>query len=271
MKKFYQSIQKFMCFTCLSMLLFLLKTDYVNAEELPGAQAENAAVDTRPDYVIYVNSAFNCVTVKQQDKNGVLTPIRSFVCSCGREGHETPEGTFQTSDYYEWRKMVDGTYGRYAVRFNGQILFHSAPYLEESPDTLEWEEYNKLGQSASLGCVRMSLKDAKWIYDNCKPGTKVVVYSDNEYAGDLGKPSAAKIDANSSCKAWDPTDTDINNPWLTGVEPYVPFSGTIDEFNYMAYADRYPDLKNAFGYDKEALYEHYITCGINERRIVVSY
>ena len=76
------------------MLLFLLKTDYVNAEESPSAQTENAEVDTRPDYVIYVNSALNCVTVKQQDENGTLMPVRSFVCSCGREGHETPEGTF---------------------------------------------------------------------------------------------------------------------------------------------------------------------------------
>ena len=90
MKKFYHSIQKIMF---LSMLLFLLKTDYVNAEESQSAQNATAAVDTRPDYVIYVNSALNCVTVKQQDENGVLTPIRSFICSCGREGHETPEGT----------------------------------------------------------------------------------------------------------------------------------------------------------------------------------
>ncbi len=267
-KKFKSSIQKFIC---LSILLFLGAANDVHAEELPEAQTENATDDARPDYVIYVNRALNCVTVKQQGEDGTLTPIQSFVCSCGREGHETPEGTFRTSNYYEWREMVDGTYGRYAVRFNGKILFHSAPYLDAAPDTLEWEEYNKLGQSASLGCVRLSVKDVKWIYDNCKAGTEVVVYSDTETAGDLGKPSAAKIDADSSCKNWDPTDTDARNPWITGVTEYVPFSGTIDEFDYMAYADRYPDLKNLFGYDKEALYDHYVNCGINEGRIAVSY
>lgn len=268
MRKYNHSIRNFIC---LGILLFLGATSYVSAEELPDTQTENLVVDTRPDYVIYVNRALNCVTVKQQGADGTLTPIRSIVCSCGREGHETPEGTFQTSNYYEWREMVDGTYGRYAVRFNGKILFHSSPYLEASPDTLEWEEYNKLGQSASLGCVRMSVKDIKWIYDNCKPGTKVVVYSDTEKAGDLGKPSAIKIDASSSCKTWDPTDTDSRSPWLTGAAAYTPFSGTIDEFNYVAYADQYPDLKNTFGYDKEALYDHYINCGINEGRIAVSY
>ena len=268
MKKLSCSIKRIIC---LGILLFLGAGSYANAAELPDVQTENTVIDTRPDYVVYVNKALNCITVKQQSEDGSLTPVKSIVCSCGNEGSETPEGTFQTSNYYEWRKMVDGTYGRYAVRFNGKILFHSVPYFEEAPNTLEWEEYNKLGQNASLGCVRMSVKDAKWIYDNCKPRTVVVVYSDNEDVGELGKPTAIKIDDNSSCRMWDPTDTDTNNPWLTGQEEYSPFVGTIDEFNYIAYADRYPDLRNVFGYDKDALYEHYITLGINEQRIAVSY
>lgn len=270
MKKLRNSIKKIVCLS-LGIFLFLGMGSYSNAAELQDAQTENAAVDPRPDYVIYVNRVLNCITVKQPGEDGSLTPVKSIVCSCGREGSETPEGTFQTSDYYIWRKMVDDTYGRYVVRFNGKILFHSVPYIEEEPDTLEWEEYNKLGQNASLGCVRMSVKDAKWIYDNCKPGTQVIVYSNYEDAGELGKPEAVKIDENSSYRVWDPTDPDKNNPWMAGQEEYHPFTGTIDEFNYVAYADRYPDLKNMFGYDKEALYEHYITFGIDERRIAVSY
>ena len=252
------------------MLLFTGTIDCVNAAEIPSAQAETASNDTRPDYVIYVNNALNCVTIKQKNDDGTLMPVKAMVCSCGRENRDTPEGIFQTSDYYEWRKMVDNTYGRYAVRFNRMILFHSVPYIESSPDTLEWEEYNKLGENASLGCVRLSVEDAKWIYDNCKQGTTVVVYSDSETAGELGKPSAIKIDENSPYRTWDPTDADMNNPWLAGKTEYVPFLGTIDEFNHVAYADRYPDLRDAFGYDKNALYEHYVKCGINERRIAVS-
>lgn len=270
MKKFSNSVKKYIC---LGILLFGGMGSHANAAELPDVQAETAVIDTRPDYVIYVNRALNCITVKQLDVNGDLTPVKSIVCSCGREGSETPEGTFRTSDYYEWRKMVDGTYGRYVVRFNRKILFHSVPYVEESPDTLEWEEYNKLGENASLGCVRMSVKDAKWIYDNCKPETKVVVYSDDEEAGELGKPTAIQIDEDSPYKMWDPTDMDINNPWEPEPEQeeYLPFTGTIDEFDYVAYADRYPDLKNVYGYDQDALYEHYITFGIDEQRIAVSY
>lgn len=250
-------------------LLFFTAND-TNAAELPNPQPEDITVDTRQDYVIYVNTALNYITIKQQNADGTLTPVKAMVCSCGREGHRTPQGTFHTSDYYEWRIMVDDTYGQYAVRFNNKILFHSVPYTEASPDTLEWEEYNKLGESASLGCVRLSVADSKWIYDNCKPGTTVVVYADCEEVCEFEIPVPIKIAEDSPYKNWDPTDTNSNNPWLAEADGYIPFSGTIDEFDYIAYADRYPDLMEAFGYDKTALYNHYITLGIGERRIIDS-
>lgn len=258
---------------CASMLLFAGTVNDVSAAELIEVQEEEESeiVDTRPDYAVYVNRALNCVTVKLQNADGSLTPVKAMICSCGREESATPEGTFRTSDYYVWRRMVDDTFGRYAVRFNGKILFHSVPYIEESPDTLKWEEYNQLGENASLGCVRLTAEDAKWIYDNCKPGTKVVVYSDAEEAGELGKPSAARIEEDSPYRTWDPTDVSAGNPWLGGEGiVYTPFSGTVDEFDYVAYADRYPDLREVFGYDREALYEHYVTCGVNEGRIAQS-
>lgn len=165
------------------------------------------------NYVIYVNRALNCVTVYRVKPDGEEVPVRSMVCSCGRTGHNTPLGTFKTSQYYDWRNMVDGSWGRYAVRFNGKVMFHSVPYHSKSPSDLEWDQYNLLGQSASLGCVRLSLADAKWIYTNCKIGTKVVMYSDEESPGRLGKPEAVKIDEKSPYKGWDPTDTDPDNPW----------------------------------------------------------
>ena len=152
---------------CMSILVFFNTVADIEAAELQDVPMGDVLIDTRPDYTIFVNRALNCISIVQQEADGTVTPVKAMVCSCGREGHETPEGVFQTSDYYDWRLMVDGTYGRYAVRFNGKILFHSVPYTETSPDTLEWEEYNLLGENASLGCVRLSVMDAKWIYDNC--------------------------------------------------------------------------------------------------------
>ncbi len=114
---------------CAGLLLFSGTTAYVDAAEQEEVQEESEKVDSRPDYALYVNRALNCVTVKIQEEDGSLTPVKAMVCSCGREESATPEGTFRTTNYYEWRKMVDDTYGRYAVRFNGKILFHSVPYI----------------------------------------------------------------------------------------------------------------------------------------------
>lgn len=40
-----------------------------------------------------------------------------------------------------------------------------------------------------------------------------------------------------------------------------------EKFDWIDYANRYPDVKKAFGYNKEALYAHYIHYGIAEGRI----
>lgn len=173
---------------------------------------------TLPEYSITVNKATNTVTIYKLDDKGKETPYKAMVCSVGRTGHDTPEGEFRTYEYYDWRLMVDNTYGRYAVRFNGSIMFHSVPYFEVAKDSLEWEEYNKLGEKASLGCVRLCVADAKWIYANCKKGTKVTVYSDPKDKGPLGKPEPIKIDANSKYKDWDPTDLTVENPLLVTIE-----------------------------------------------------
>ncbi|MDE6916215.1 MAG: L,D-transpeptidase, partial [Lachnospiraceae bacterium] len=134
--------------------------------------------------MIMVNRAANCVTVYEKDAAGEFTvPVKAFVCSCGREGHETPLGTFKTSNYYQWRLMVDGSYGQYAVRFNRGIMFHSVPYYTKNAGNMEWEQFNLLGEAASLGCVRLTCADAKWIYDNCAAGTEVIVYDDAEDPG----------------------------------------------------------------------------------------
>ena len=110
--------------------------------------------------------------------------------------------------------MIGGVYSQYCTQIVGDILFHSVPYLERGNHaSLEYWAYDKLGTRASLGCIRLTCKDAKWIYDNCKLGTKVEFYSSSN-PGPLGKPTARKISsAPSNVRGWDPTDPARGNPW----------------------------------------------------------
>ena len=176
----------------------------------------NNLVDFSADYPFYikVNRALNCVTVYAMDKEGEYSiPYKTMTCSTGLFKNNTPLGDFEIYEKYDWRMMIDDSYAQYASRFNGGIMFHSVPYLDMDKGMLEWEEYNKLGSAASLGCVRLRVVDAKWIYDHCAEGTKVTVYDDEKNPGPLGKEILDAIDEDSEFKGWDPTDDDENNPW----------------------------------------------------------
>ena len=165
-------------------------------------------------YCIAVNTAQNIVIVYSKDSDGNYTkPYKAIVASCGLDSSPTKLGTYYTKVKYRWRALNGNVYGQYATRIDGPYLFHSVPYKAQSADSLKWEEYNKLGSRASEGCVRMSVADAKWIYDNCELGTCVYLYSDASKQEPMAKPSAQKIPADSPNKGWDPTDPSPDNPW----------------------------------------------------------
>ena len=176
----------------------------------------SASWNYRLPYAIKVNRAMNTVTIYSPDENGDYTvPVKAMICSTGREGSETPVGTFYLIDYRsEWRLMLDGTYGQYATCFRGNFLFHSICYADDSHDAMIREAYNNLGNAASMGCVRLQTMDAKWIFDNCPAGTSVTIYDDPNDPGPLGKPSRVvdKI-TEDMYNGWDPTDPYEGNPW----------------------------------------------------------
>lgn len=177
------------------------------------AQAGDDAQD-EPEfpYYIRINRKQNCITVYTLDDEGEYTiPYKAMICSTGLY-NATPRGTYQISTKYLWRELYGGVYGQYATRIHGGVLFHSVPYYSRSKNALCTDKYNKLGQQASMGCVRLTVEDAKWIAENCPQGTMVEIYDDDD-PGPLGKPEAVKIDTDSPNKGWDPTDPDENNPW----------------------------------------------------------
>ena len=183
---------------------------YVSGDYVTVAPGQSEKSDA--PYLLKVNRKQNIVIAYAKDDNGDYTkPYKAMVCSVGLDG-ATPTGTYTTSDKYTWRLLSGNVYGQYATRITGHILFHSVPYFTQSKSDLEYDEYNKLGQPASLGCIRLSVADAKWIYDNCPKGTTVTIY-DSDQKEPLEKPTPIHIDTNDSRRVWDPTDPDSNNPW----------------------------------------------------------
>lgn len=167
-------------------------------------------------YCIKVNKTRNVVIVYAVGKDGYYSkPVKAMICSVGETGN-TPNGIFSLGDREEWLLLEGDVYGQYATAITGSILFHSVPYFTENKNDLEIEEYNKLGQSVSAGCVRLSVIDAKWIYDNCSQDTYVEIF-ESDYEGPMGKPVAAVIGSGGAAGNWDPTDPDRDNPYMGNI------------------------------------------------------
>lgn len=187
----------------LSCITFEDKNGFKVCKDANGTLYEDAQglLGMKSSYVLRVNKSTNVVTVLAANGTGDYNiAYKRFVCSTG---NGTPYGTYYTPVKYRWRYLVGPSYGQYCTRIVNGILFHSLPYGQQNPYTLQTSEFNKLGTTCSHGCVRLMCRDAKWIYDNCSLGTRVDIVSG---ADPLRKPSAPKIPAN---QRWDPTDPNI--------------------------------------------------------------
>lgn len=115
-------------------------------------------------YYIEVNRQQNVVVVYSLGPDSGYSNIaKVFVASTGAPGSETPLGEYTITDRYEALFLVGNVWGQYAVRINGPYFFHSVPYFSKGApwNNLEYLEYNKLGNGASAGCVRLAASDAK--------------------------------------------------------------------------------------------------------------
>lgn len=161
----------------------------------------------KASYEIKVNRTACCVTVyaKDRTKGKYIIPVVAFVCSTGKG---TPTGNFTIKDKLRWHELMGPSWGQWCEHLTIDILFHSVYYNEKGNNrSLDVSAYNKLGTMASHGCIRLTAGDSKWIYDNCKIGTRVTIYNNKKNPGPFDKPKALKV---SSSRPWDPTDPTLD-------------------------------------------------------------
>ena len=162
----------------------------------------DGVIGRQSSYYITVNRAKCQVMVYAKSETGRYDiPVKTFVCSVGMPGTPTPTGTFTTPAKYRWHTLMGPSYGQYCTRIVGGVLFHSVAGSNMTSHNLSAGNYNMLGQPASHGCVRLCVRDAKWIYDNCALGTTVTI--SDTVAMQFDKPTSIKIPASQN---WDPTD-----------------------------------------------------------------
>ena len=163
-------------------------------------------IGKQSSYRITVNRVKCQVTVYAANETGnYCIPVKTFTCSVGKAGTPTHAGTYATLKKQNPVELMGPSWGKYGTQINNYgDWFHSVACSNPDPTyALAAGNYNMLGQPASHGCVRLCVRDAKWIYDNCGLYTRVDI-SDTEYTP-FDKAPPIKIPASQN---WDPTDAD---------------------------------------------------------------
>lgn len=137
---------------------------------------------------------------------------KAFICSTGKASTPTRTGNYKIRAKYRWRLMIGNCYTQYASSFSSGYLLHSIPYNKRNAGTMSNASYDKLGNPASSGCVRLCFRDSKWIYDNCPIGTSVRVTDDFAPVGVEGEAIPSRID-DAAHSGWDPTDDAPESPY----------------------------------------------------------
>jgi lipoprotein-anchoring transpeptidase ErfK/SrfK len=93
------------------------------------------------------------------------------------EDNDTPTGTYyvepERGEWFYSPTYEEGAEYWVSWKNHGEYLFHSVP-MNKDQEVIE-SEAKKLGNKASHGCIRLSIPDAKWLYDHIPTGTKVVI------------------------------------------------------------------------------------------------
>ena len=97
-------------------------------KNLNNEQATPKPVASSNKYYIKINNAANVVTIYEKDENGEYNnPVKAMICSTGTA---TPaSGKYPIKYRWTWLKLFGNVWGHYVTQINGNILFHSVPYL----------------------------------------------------------------------------------------------------------------------------------------------
>ncbi len=131
-------------------------------------------------YFVEVDVNNQLVKVFSRDEKSEFTNLeRVFWCSTGTTSFPSEVGIHVLTGRNA-RHALFPTWGnataRWWTRITPEIAFHSI--LFSSSGAVSMKSVNRLGNRASHGCIRLSMADAKWVYDNIGKGVEVWIHED---------------------------------------------------------------------------------------------
>lgn len=122
---------------------------------------------SREDQIIYIMA---------RDIDGEFSiPVHAMLTSSGESESRTPTGAYEFWRKREWMKWTEGQYSQYNLDFGEKLKVHSVLFAEENHDTPIFNMRSYLGRAVSGGCLRLTVTDAKWLFERFGVGDYIEI------------------------------------------------------------------------------------------------
>ena len=134
------------------------------------------AIGKRYPYRVEVSIDRQVVEVWALNDQNDYDLVQTFTCSTGLHD-STPRGVYPNGHpvnrWHYFKKF--NCWAQYSFKIVDDIMFHSVIYGSKNENSLRRSSQRNLGSPASHGCVRLSVEDARWLFEHCQRGSVVIV------------------------------------------------------------------------------------------------
>ena len=163
-------------------------------------------------YKVRVNKAKNVVIVYEKGDDGKYEKsVRAMNAVVGRDIKN--DASYNISNRWLWIKNPNGSFSKFVTQVAGNVVFESIGYKrKEDLSSLNYIEFDNLGNSIDGSFIKLQYADAQWIFDNLDYDTVVEFYESDDLNG-VNVPEVKKISLENDKKNWDPTYNGSESPW----------------------------------------------------------
>lgn len=180
--------------------------------DLPNPIYNSNSVLVKGKYKVRVNKTKNVVIVYEKGDDGKYQKsVKVMSAIVGRDIRVNTE--YNIGDRWLWIKNQNGNYSKFVTQVSGNVVFESIDYKKKGDlSSLNYVEFDNLGNSIDGSFIKLQYADAQWIFDNLDYDTIVEFYESEDLNG-VNVPEVKKISLENDKKNWDPTYTGSESPW----------------------------------------------------------
>lgn len=180
--------------------------------DLPNPIYNSNSVLIKGKYKVKVNKTKNVVIVYEKGDDGKYQKsVKVMSAIVGRDIRVNTE--YNIGDRWLWIKNQNGNYSKFVTQVSGNVVFESIAYKKKGDlSSLNYVEFDNLGNSIDGSFIKLQYADAQWIFDNLDYDTIVEFYESEDLNG-VNVPEVKKISLENDKKNWDPTYTGSESPW----------------------------------------------------------